>query len=222
MNSTRKLTRDQRAIMKEFCETYGFTPDQVGFDGESTTPIFDFDALSVLSLRLCNVPEIAVSFVGFETANMATSSVRVRLANGAVREFFAVAQMGELMHNGEPVVDATQAANLSRGRALRVGLRAATFDPVKAHAAMKRGENVVDFTPGKFVDPGLAECHMLGEELGYIVRDGGRVTDRSTYDRLMATYFQGATSTAALTPQQRAQWAGMLRAWKNARQRKAS
>jgi len=218
----RKLNRDQRAILKDFCETYDFSENQIGFDSDSTTPIFDFDALSVLSLRLCNVPGIAVSFVGFENANMATSSVTVRLANGAVREFFAVAQMGEHMHNGEPVVDAIQAVNLSRARALRVGLRAATFDPVKAHAAMKRGENVLDFTPGKFVDPGLAECHMIGEELGYIVRDGGKLVDRSTYDRLMATYFHGKTSTAALTPQERAQWAGMLRAWKSARQRKAS
>jgi len=88
--------------------------------------------------------------------------------------------------------------------------------------AMKRGENVIDFTPGKFVDPGLAECHMLGEELGFIKRDGGKLVDRTQYDNLMGTYFQGVTSTASLTPKERAQWAAMLRSWKNARTRKAS
>jgi hypothetical protein len=87
---------------------------------------------------------------------------------------------------------------------------------------MKRGENVIDFTPGKFVDPGLAECHLLGEELGFIKRDGRKLLDRSEYDRLMATYFGGKTSTGALTPQERAQWVAMLRSWKNARTRRAS
>jgi hypothetical protein len=83
-------TREQRAIIKEFCDAYGFTEDQIGFDGASLDPIFDFDALSALSLRLCNLPRLKVSFVGFDNAGLATASVDVQLANGAEREFFAL------------------------------------------------------------------------------------------------------------------------------------
>jgi len=217
----KQLTREQRALVKDFCDTYGFKEQQIGFDGASLDPIFDFDALSVLSLRLCNLPKLIVTFAGFE-GNFAFANVRVQLTNGNEREFFASSQMGELMPDGSPVTSAVQMSNLARARALRVGLRAATFDPVKAHEAAKRGENVIDFTPGKFVDPGLRECHMLGEELGFIKRDGKKVVDRSEYDRLLATYFNGKTSTAELRPQERAQWIVMLRSWKNARERRAS
>src|SRR5882724_3337369 len=136
----RKLTRDQRAILKDFCETYGFDEKQIGFDGASVEPIFDFDALSALSLRLCNLPKLSVTFDRFE-GHFAFANVSVKLANGNEREFPACARMGELMPDGEPATEPVQLANLARSRALRIGLRAATFDPVKSHAAMKRGEN---------------------------------------------------------------------------------
>jgi hypothetical protein len=42
---------------------------------------------------------------------MATASVDVQLANGAERGFPAVAILGELMHDGEPVTTSVQAAN---------------------------------------------------------------------------------------------------------------
>ena len=38
----RTYSKEQRAIQKEFCDAYDFTPEQVGFDGPSLDPIFDF------------------------------------------------------------------------------------------------------------------------------------------------------------------------------------
>jgi hypothetical protein len=217
----RTYTRQQQKLREEFCSAYNFAPEQIGFDGSSLDPIFDFDALSVLSVKLCNLPHVDVDFGSVEhSIDMATSRGYAVLPNGNTRKIFGTAVVGETMHDGRRIENIHQAVKVSRARALRTILRAVGFDPVAAHREHKQTGNVIELQlpSTKFRNNELAECHILGQRLGYIVRDEkGKLISRTQYDNLMATYFQGQTSTGGLEDNERATWLGMLRAWASAR-----
>src|SRR5688572_19861862 len=83
----RTFSRDQRAIQKEFIEAYGFAPEQISFDGDSLDPIFDFDALALLSIRLCDLPNIETDLATVDRLlGMAKSHGSVTLPNGNTRK----------------------------------------------------------------------------------------------------------------------------------------
>jgi len=209
-----QLTRDQRAIVKEFRDAYGFKESQIGFDGDSTDPIFDFDAMSVLSVELCTTPHVEVDFGSFDMAlNIATANGFARLRNGNTRKIFGSAFIGETLHDGSTVRTKKEAIDLARARASRIIHRAIGFDAVKAHEAAKRGATVLELKVRSPRQNQLAECHILAERLGFIKREGRRVIDRSPYDRLMASYFDGETSTGALNEKNLFEWLTMLRMW---------
>ena len=209
----RRLTREQRSTVMEFCKTYGFTSDQIGFDGREPDPIFDFDSLSVLSVELCDVPHIEVSMGAFDfTLNLAVADGFARLRNGNTRKIFGSAFIGEILHDGSMINSNREAINIARARALRAILRTVGFDPVKSHEAAKRGATVLELKIKSPRQNQLAECHIIAERLGFIKREAGHV-DRSEYDRLMATYFEGETSTGALKERPLFEWLTMLRLW---------
>lgn len=210
------LTLAQEQTVREFTETYRIKREQISFEGESTEPIFDYDALSLLALELSDIPSIKVENGDYNPSiGLATAVCTVKLIDGRERETFANAMVGEVLHDGTIVEDLGTALNLTRSRALRIGLRSVGFDPVAAHKERQQSASQTS----DFVDlrnRELAEIHMLGEELGYLVpEDSGKVA----WKNLIATYFPGQTSSGDLSDLQRSQFLTMLRGWKSARTR---
>lgn len=207
------LTLQQEEIVREFTEAYGLDRSQISFEGERPSPIFDFDALSTLSLALSDIPDIRVEPGDFNhIAGLTTANCRITLRDGRAREVYGNCLVGEVMHDGSIVEDIGQALNISRARALRNGLRAVGFDAYRAHNRAKTNQQ--QDTPG-FSDvrsKELAEIHLLGEELGYIIGD-----DKSEWQKLIDRHFEGNSSSGDLNDLQRSQFLGMLRAWKSAR-----
>lgn len=216
----RTYSREQRALQKEFCDAYGFAVQQIGFDGKSLDPIFDFDALAVLSTRLCNLPHVDVDFGKIEpTIQMATSRAYAILPNNNTRKIFGTAVVGEVMHDGTRIETIHQAVKVSRARALRTILRAVGFDPVAAHRAFRKTGHVVELQGAAKSDrqSQSAEIHLHASDLGLIKRAPNGRVDRTDYETKLAIFFKGKTSSEQLTEEQRADWLGMLRAWSRAR-----
>jgi hypothetical protein len=215
----RTYSRAQNAIQKEFCDAYGFAPAQVGFDGPSLDPIFDFDALALLSIKLCDLPTVETELASVDRlAGMAEARGIVVLPNGNTRKIFAVGLVGELMPDGEPIRDIQQAINVARARVLRVLLRAVGFDPVAAHKIFKEsgGTQMLELVP---VDPRLkqlAEIHLHAQALDLIVVSGDGFVNKQLYQSRMSMICNGKTSCRDLTDQERATWLQCLRAWTKA------
>lgn len=205
------LTKAQLALQKEFCGDYGLAPEQISFDGNE--PIFDFDSLNILANTLARIPGIEVGLEKFIEANKLAESFCQLTLNGRItRKFFGCSQIGEQMHDGTIITGTIQAINVSRARALRVGLRAVGFDPVKFHEARKAGSAIDLLGTDKESDAGItAQIHVLAGPRGLnLIKKNG---DRSEYENLLASYFNGRTSSKDLDAAERAQWLGMLRAW---------
>jgi len=203
----------QSNLAKEFCAAYGLAPDQISFAGAE--PIFDFDALNILANTLARIPGIEVGlekYIEQKNIKIAESFCRLTLNGRMTRKFFGCAQIGEQMHDGTVIGNPIQAINVSRARALRCGLRAVGFDPVKFHEARKAGK-VIDLvgTEEETEAAQRAQIHVLAgpHGLNFIKQNG----DRSEYENLLASYFGGRTSSKDLDAEERAQWLGMLRAW---------
>lgn len=200
-------------LVSEFCAAYGLTPEQISFDGSE--PIFDFDALNILANTLARIPDITVGLQKFHDGRerIAESFCQMTLNGRMTRKFPGVAMIGETMHDGRAITGEIQAINVSRARALRCGLRAVGFDPVKFHEARKAGQPIelLDRTDEENDRSVIAQIHVLAghKGLGFIKKNG----DRTEYENLMASYFHGVTSSKDLTPEERSQWLGMLRAW---------
>lgn len=212
-------SRAQQKLREEFCNAYGLKPEQISFDGSE--PIFDFDALSLLANTLADIPGIKVGLKKFDEATkLAESFCEMVLHGRRTREFFGVALIGEQMHDGTVITGTVQAVNVSRARALRIGLRAIGFDPMKFHDARKAGR-VIDLLGSDAAQEKSvrAQIHVLAGPRGLnFIKSGG---DRSEYENLLASYFNGRTSSKDLEPHERAEWLGMLRAWSRGMERAA-
>lgn len=215
----RTYSKEQRAIQKEFCDAYGFTPEQVGFDGPSVDPIFDFDALAMLSIKLCDLPHVETDLGTVDRLlGLATARGIVTLPNSNTRKIFASAMIGELMPDGEPIKDINQAILVARARAFRNILRAVGFDPVAAHKVFKESNGTQQLALAP-VDPRLkqlAEIHLHAQALDLIVVSGDGFVNRTRYEQKMAMVCGGKTSCRDLTEEERAIWLNALRAWTKA------
>jgi hypothetical protein len=223
--SARTYSKAQNDLRKEFCEAYNFAPEQISFDGPSLDPIFDFDALALLSTKLCDLPQIDLGLGSVDRVlGLATAVGIVMLPNGSSRKIFAAAQVGELMPDGEPIKDINQAINISRARALRNILRAVGFNPVAAHRVFtdSEGTQMLELVP---VDPRLkqlAEIHLHAQALDLIVVGPNGFLNKERYQQRMSMVCDGKTSCRDLTDEQRAQWLQCLRAWSKAANLKRS
>jgi hypothetical protein len=209
-----KIATRNSKLVAEFCAAYGLAPEQISFDGAE--PIFDFDALNILANMLARVPDITVGLQKFHDGGrdrIAESFCQMTLNGRMTRKFPGVAMIGETMHDGRVITGEIQAINVSRARALRCGLRAIGFDPVKFHEARKAGQAVelLGRTDEEAEKNVIVQIHLFAGPRGcnFIKKNG----DRTEYENLLASYFKGRTSSKDLTPEERAQWLGMLRAW---------
>jgi hypothetical protein len=228
----RTYSAKQNALQTEFIDAYGFDAKQISFDGDSLDPIFDFDALALLSIRLCDLPFVGVTFDKVDHAlQMVSSTGRAVLKNENVREIFGSAFLGEVMHDGSTIDSWRQAVNVSRSRTLRTILRAVGFDAVAAHRSFKKTGNVVELQGSAKLtrDQERKEIHILAGELELITKlpavgaaadkhsTAGVRTDRTQYEKTIATFFHGQTSSKRLTDSEHTQLLTILRAWARAR-----
>lgn len=208
-------TLAQSQIAQEFCQVYGFAPSQISFEGEQTDPIFDFDALSLLALELTNHHDITVDFGDLNpVTGLATARCYVELADGRVRRVFGSCIVGDFMPDGSTISTLQQALTVARARSLRIGLRAVGFDPVRAHYEREKN-GVVEDSPVSSEEQqrsnDLKQIHILAKEVGLIQED-----NKTKYVRTLESFFN-VTSSADLSPLQRAQFIATLKALKNAR-----
>ena len=204
-------TLKQEELAREFVEAYGLDRKQISFEGASEQPIFDFDALSILSLRLTDIPDIRVEPGDFHNAaGIATAICRITLRDLRAREVYGNCLVGEVMYDGTEVADIGQALKIAQARALRTGLRAVGFDPVRARKSQQvEGTQFKDLRSTE-----LAELHLLGEALGYIIGE-----DKTAWKNLISTHFRGQTSSGDLDDLQRSQFLSTMRALKSAHDR---
>jgi hypothetical protein len=217
------IAQQQQALRCEFCDDYGLKPQQISFEGQSVEPIFDFDALSLLVNALTDIPAIKVGLAKFDDVlKLSESSCYVKLPNGRTREYSGFARIGERLHDGSIIGDDILCINVSRARALRVGVRAVGFDPVKFHNARKEGRTLelCPQTDQEEWDKYRAQVHTIAghHSLNFIKKDG----DRTEYENLMASFFKGVTTSKELNREERGQWLGMLRAWQRGAEIKAA
>jgi len=217
-------TLQQEELAREFMETYGLERKQIGFDGSSPDPIFDYEALSLLSLVLGDIPSIRTEPGDFNNAaGLASAICHLTLNDNRSREVFGTCLVGEILHDNSEVADISQALKIAQARAVRNGLRAVGFDPVKAHRLAKADQP----SPNQFTDvrtKELAEIHILGKELGFIfdvpnAGGTGVVENKTAWKNIIGTHFKGKTSSGELADLERSQFLQMLRSWKSARTR---
>ena len=200
-------------LAAEFCAAYGLAPEQISFDG--TEPIFDFDAMMILINVLARgITDISVGLVKFHDGRerIAETFCEMTIDGRVTRKFPGVAMIGETMHDGSVITGEIQAFNVSRARAVRVAARAAGFDAVKFHEARKAGVTIDLLGNDEQADKSMrAQIHVLAgpQGLNFIKKNG----DRTEYENLLASYFDGRTSSKDLDAAEKAQWLGMLRAW---------
>jgi hypothetical protein len=213
----RRLTIQQETILREFTSTYQIDPSQIGFEGENEQAIFDFDALSILALKLTDFKDITIEKGDLDYINgVATSECRITLQDGRTRQMFAACSVGELLHDGGEVKEMSTALAVSRARAMRTAFRAVGFDPVREHEKRKHDGQTLELTLNEARNNELAQIHALGEESGLI--DLAR-KDKTRYYGMMNIMFPGLTSARDMTDQQRAKWIAILRGIVNSRER---
>jgi hypothetical protein len=219
MTETTYKTDLQARIAREFCDAYGLSPEQIWFDDDSNEPIFDFEALSLLTLHLANFRDIAVAKedVDFEKG-IATCSCTIIDDRDNKRQTFTTCFVGESLDkekDGRKVEDLPTAISVARTRALRQGLRLYGFDPLRAHRQQQAGQAIKHAEPINQRTLKVREIHALATEMNYI--KGG---DKSAYRELLSVYYKGRTSTSELTDAEVEQFAAILRGLNQARERR--
>lgn len=209
MIETLYRTKEQADLARELCQAYHLQPEQITFNDNSLSPNFDFEALSRLALELADIADLSIDLDRIDNQNnLAICRCVIELGNGQTRSVFAVCGLGEQLQDGSTITYWDQATNIARVRALRTGLRAIGFDPLRAH--LERAGGGEKLTLGG-AEPNeqkqLREIHALAEELGYI-----RPGDDSAYRNLLKTFFPPHTSAKNLTNEQRQQFIVTLRA----------
>lgn len=218
----RRWTLEQEHLAREFEKYYGIEPRQIAFESERLEPIFDYDALSVLSLVLA--PQIV---------NMETEPVNaptqpgvvmmkcvVTLDDGKSRAPIGSATIGEPMPGGGTIEDFKQALDVAQSRAVRKGLRAVAFDPLKMHQKKMRGEELTLALPPDPHRDQMAEIHLLAREAELITDEG----NDDEYRKLMGQLFkdeggEAITTATKLNEAQRSQFVATLRALAKAQRR---
>jgi hypothetical protein len=209
------LTAEQLAIVNEFRDSYGIEAGQISFDGAGATPIFDYEALSLLASSLGDFRDILTSIDQLDYAHdLASCNCTITLPNGYTRTMFGSARVGQTMHDGRTLANIDDALTLASYRALRRALRAVGFDPLRAHRQRQAGQEITAQPIGadEIRNRELAQIHILAAELGWSARG-----DDSRYRQMIGLFFPGHTSAATLSDAQRNAFIATMISLKNSR-----
>lgn len=190
----RRYSVPQMNIVSDLCQTHGLDPTQIAFEGDDLNPIFDYEAVSLLSLRLTDIRSIDCSLISRDQDGRSTCECTVSLPDGRSRTVSDSAAIGEEMPGGGSVKDTRLADSVARSRASRLGIRAVGINLYHAHKRYRETGRIAAASTAS--DPraaALRELHVLAVELDLIV-DG----DKTAYQRFLADSFEGKTSSTDL------------------------
>lgn len=208
------LTQRQQEIVSELCSVHGLDPAQISFDAFDDTPIFDYEAVSTLSLKLTDIKDIDATIVdrriedvGGVPTSVSKAKCIVTLPDGRTRSVEETAYVGEEA-GGYRIATTRDADGMAQNRAVRRGVRSVGINLWRAHQAyMRSGQRAAGTTDADPRQPLYAEVHVLAGKLDLIV-DG----DRTLYESFIAESFGGVTSAKDLNDLQLVQLRNSLRA----------
>lgn len=221
MTQRKILTLEQRQLTEEFINTYDFSPEQISFEGTSPEPIFDYEALNVLRLRITDIQTADVEIVernmqlGIVSAKCTVYLPDGRSANDIGSAMFPtfneegnLKTEGEIMPDGSRLGNLIQAQNVALSRALRRAIRAAGINLLKAHKQFIQNGQVTNAeVDEEFQSPIGKEIHKLAGEWGHI-----KGKDKTAYQDFIESVFgTGNRSTLDLNDIQRSQLANIYR-----------
>lgn len=209
MNRPKRLfTTEQMTLVKEFEAFYGIDESQISFDGDDPNPIFDYAAVSHLSLRLTDIEDIECWIVSRDPRdNRSTAKCKVTLPDGRTRSVEGSAAIDEILYDTEKINTWSVADSTAQSRASRLGIRAVGINLVKAHRDyVKSGKVTPGHTNSNPLKPYYDEIHVLAENLGLIVAG-----DKSEYRKFLAETFGGKESCLDLEGSQLQQLLNTLR-----------
>lgn len=190
------LTLEQQSIVHDYVESHGLDASQISFEGHDTKPIFDYEAVNALSLKVTDIKDIEceISERDFES-EIVTARCIVTLPDGRTRTSEDSARVGD-PYGDRKIVDSIRLAEqLAQTRAVRRGVRSVGINLHRAHEQWKKngGQPVsghTDYNPRK---PLYDEVHLYAEKAGYIVNG-----DTDEYRKFIAETYDGRTSAKDL------------------------
>lgn len=177
---------------------HGLQPEQISFDGEDLNPIFDYEAVSFLCLKLTDIKDIDSRIStrqADETQFLSTAVCQVTLPDGRSRTVQDSAAIGEELGNGVKIENVRQADSTAMNRAVRRGIRSVGVNLYNAHKKFKETGEIVSgqSIPANPRSAALSELHALAGECGLIFNG-----DRSKYEKFIADSYEGQTSSEQL------------------------
>ena len=191
----RTLTHTQHEIVRELTETHGLDPAQISFEGEDPTPIFDFEAVCLLSLKLTDIQDVTceISERDFDS-QIVTARCSVRLPDGRTRVCEDSARMYEPFADGGTIDSLRMADNVAQARAVRRGIRSVGINLWHAHKKYREsGRVAMGHTRHDPRKPLYEEIHVLAGNLGLI--DGA---GKEAYRTFLSETFEGCSSAKDL------------------------
>ncbi len=187
------FTKPQAAIVQEYVKMHGLSPEQISFDGGDLTPIFDHNAISVLSLRLTDIADISPTEI-LNDSKTVTVFGKTILPDGRSRGSIGSCAIGDVMAGGKTVDNDQVALGLATSRCFRQGIRNVGVDLHAAHCQYRDTGKIADgHTRSDPRKPVYAEIHILATELDLIV-DG----DKSKYRNYLAENYAGRQTASDL------------------------
>ena len=220
-NTREILTSEQQQIADDLVSTFGFDYSQISFEGNSPEPIFDYEALNVLRLRLTDIqmtdPEIVErnTILGIVTAKCTAILPDGRSASDLGSAQFATFDterrqltQGEVMPDGSEIGSMLQAQNVALSRALRRAIRAVGVNLFKAYQEFKQsGSITLADIDEEFQSPIGKEIHKLAADWGHI-----KGKEKTQYQEFIERMFgKGKRSTLALNDIEKSQLANIYR-----------
>jgi len=194
--SERKIyTTEQIALLKELTETHGLDVSQISFEGKDATPIFDYEAVCALSLKLTDIKSIESQLTGSNAEEESVSAIcTVTLPDGRTRSVEDSACLHEKFGDGK-VIDSIRLAGLvAQARAVRRGIRSVGVNLFRAHQNfIKSGQAATAHTNYDPRQPEYQEIHAIAAKIGLIVN-----ADKSQYQQFIAELYDGRTSAKEL------------------------
>lgn len=195
MNGNRTLTNAQHQIVREIAEMHGLDPGQISFEGDDPTPIFDFEAVCLLSLKLTDIQDVTceISERDFDS-QIVTARCSVRLPDGRTRVCEDSARLHEPFGDGGTIDSLRMADNVAQARAVRRGIRSVGINLWHAHKKFRDSGLVAEghtrHDPRK---PQYEEVHVLAGNLG-LIEPGSK----ERYKAFLAESYDGRTSAKDL------------------------
>lgn len=195
MSDKKQLTPQQNEIVKEICTIHSLQPEQISFDGNEPTPIFDYEAVCFLTLKLTDIHDIECWITDRDPGTqISTAKCKVTLVDGRTRTSEDSAVFYEQLENGMVIDSIRKADSIAQNRAVRRGIRSVGINLFNAHRHyIATGKIATGHTDH---DPRLSnyrEIHVLAQEVGLIV-DG----DKTAYRAFIAESFEGIESSKDL------------------------